>query len=149
MATGRPPFQGDDLVSVISQHQRAEPVKPSWHAPDIPPVLEELIMQLLEKRPDQRPSAAETHERLRQVKPLQKDAMALARARAGEEGVESLAEGVFVGRENEVERLRTGLEEAFEGHGRLMMLVGEPGIGKTRTAQELGTYARVRGAQVL
>src|SRR5436305_1658128 len=30
-----------------------------------------------------------------------------------------------------------------------MMLVGEPGIGKTRTAQELGTYARVRGARVL
>ena len=28
------------------------------------------------------------------------------------------------------------------------MLVGEPGIGKTRTAQELETYARMRGAQV-
>ena len=36
MATGRPPFLGDDVVSVISQHQRAEPVKPSWHAADIP-----------------------------------------------------------------------------------------------------------------
>jgi class 3 adenylate cyclase len=149
MATGRPPFQGDDVVSVISQHQRAEPVKPSWHAQDLPPSLEELIMQLLEKRPDQRPSAAETHERLRQVRPIQKDEAALARARAGEEGVESLAEGVFVGRESEVDRLRKALEDAFEGRGRLMMLVGEPGIGKTRTAQELGTYARVRGARVL
>ena len=29
------------------------------------------------------------------------------------------------------------------------MLVGEPGIGKTRTAQELATYAERRGAQVL
>ncbi|MCI0800329.1 MAG: AAA family ATPase, partial [Chloroflexi bacterium] len=29
------------------------------------------------------------------------------------------------------------------------MLVGEPGIGKTRTAQELATYAGLRGAQVL
>ena len=29
------------------------------------------------------------------------------------------------------------------------MLVGEPGIGKTRTSQELETYARMRGAQVL
>src|SRR3954470_12730623 len=100
MATAPPPFQGDDVVSVISQHQRAEPVKPSWHATELPPSLEELIMQLLEKRPDQRPTAAETHERLRQVRPIQKDEAALARARAGEEGVESLAEGVFVGREN-------------------------------------------------
>src|SRR5687768_11419979 len=29
------------------------------------------------------------------------------------------------------------------------MLVGEPGIGKTRTLQELSTYARMRGAKVL
>jgi class 3 adenylate cyclase len=147
MATGRPPFQGDDLVSVISQHQRAEPVKPSWHAADLPPDLEDLIMQLLEKRPDQRPTAAEAYARLRNVRPVEQDA--LARARAGEDGVESLAEGVFVGREPEVERLRQALEGAFDGQGRLMMLVGEPGIGKTRTAQELSTYARVRGARVL
>jgi class 3 adenylate cyclase len=31
----------------------------------------------------------------------------------------------------------------------MIMLVGEPGIGKTRAAQELETYARMRGAQVL
>src|SRR3954451_22450888 len=149
MATGRPPFQGDDVVSVISQHQRAEPVKPTWHACEVPPDLEELIMQLLEKRPDQRPSATEVHERLSRIEPVEHDKAALARARAGEEGVESLAEGVFVGREGEIDRLRTALEDAFEGHGRLMMLVGEPGIGKTRTAQELGVYARMRGARVL
>jgi MoxR-like ATPase len=29
------------------------------------------------------------------------------------------------------------------------MLVGEPGIGKTRTAQELAALAEIRGAQVL
>ena len=34
------------------------------------------------------------------------------------------------------------------GSGGLLLLVGEPGIGKTRTAEELATYARVRGAQV-
>jgi len=30
------------------------------------------------------------------------------------------------------------------GGGRLVTLVGEPGIGKTRTAQELATYAGLR-----
>src|SRR3954470_5385836 len=147
MATGRPPFQGDDLVSVISQHQRAEPVKPSWHAVDLPPDFEELIMDLLEKRPDQRPSATEAYQRLSAIRPT--DPTKDKRARAGEEGVESLAEGVFVGRESEIDKLREALEGTFEGHGRLMMLVGEPGIGKTRTAQELGVYARMRGARVL
>ena len=35
---------------------------------------------------------------------------------------------------------------AVAGRGGVVMLVGEPGIGKTRTAQELETYARMRGA---
>ena len=30
-----------------------------------------------------------------------------------------------------------------------MLVVGEPGIGKTRLAEELATYARLRNAQVL
>src|SRR5207248_6394851 len=63
--------------------------------------------------------------------------------------MEGLAGGVFVGREREMERLLAGLEDALAGRGRLLMLVGEPGIGKTRTAQELLTYARLRGARVL
>jgi predicted ATPase len=33
--------------------------------------------------------------------------------------------------------------------GRLVMLVGEPGIGKTRTAQELATHAALQGALLL
>lgn len=40
-------------------------------------------------------------------------------------------------------------EDAVAGHGRLAMLVDEPGIGKTRTAQELAEYAEGQGVQVL
>ena len=45
--------------------------------------------------------------------------------------------------------LKACLEDALSGRGRLVTLVGEPGIGKTRTAQELATYAGLRSAQVL
>jgi MoxR-like ATPase len=41
------------------------------------------------------------------------------------------------------------LNDALSGHGRLVMLAGEPGIGKTRTAQELAGRAEQYGAQVL
>jgi tetratricopeptide (TPR) repeat protein len=44
--------------------------------------------------------------------------------------------------------LRANLEDAFVGCGRLVLLIGEPGIGKTRTAHELTAHARRRGAQV-
>ncbi|HXQ23712.1 MAG TPA: AAA family ATPase [Candidatus Acidoferrales bacterium] len=57
--------------------------------------------------------------------------------------------GVFVGREHELRVLRADVEDALRGRGRLVLLAGEPGIGKTRTCQELAAYAREHGAQVL
>jgi predicted ATPase len=54
----------------------------------------------------------------------------------------------FVGHAHAVERLRHAFESALAGHGRVALLVGEPGIGKTRTAEELAAEARRRGAVV-
>lgn len=48
-----------------------------------------------------------------------------------------------------MDELRLGLEEALWGRGKLIMLVGEPGIGKTRLATELAAYAHCRGVLVL
>ena len=62
---------------------------------------------------------------------------------------DSLAGGVFVGRQGEVGELKSALEDALSGRGRMVMLVGEPGIGKTRTAQELAAYAATQGTRVL
>jgi predicted ATPase len=41
------------------------------------------------------------------------------------------------------------LEDAINGQGRVALLVGEPGIGKTRTANELAVRARARTIPVL
>ena len=55
----------------------------------------------------------------------------------------------FVGREREMAELKVALDEAISGRGRLVMLAGEPGIGKTRTVQELADIAEERGVKVL
>ena len=55
----------------------------------------------------------------------------------------------FVGRRREMGELVSALEDSIEGRGRLVMLVGEPGIGKTRTAEELAVYAQLRGGLVM
>jgi predicted ATPase/DNA-binding SARP family transcriptional activator len=57
--------------------------------------------------------------------------------------------GAFVGRVAELEMLRSGLDQAFHRQGRLFLLVGEPGIGKSRLAEELAHDATARGAQVV
>jgi DNA-binding CsgD family transcriptional regulator len=65
------------------------------------------------------------------------------------QSIGSLSSEVFVGRQHEVEELTAALDGAVSGRGRLVMLVGESGIGKTRTAEELASLARQAGAQVL
>jgi len=55
----------------------------------------------------------------------------------------------FVGRGKEMARLRAKLDEARAGHGGLVMLVGEPGIGKSRTIEEFTEQARAGGSLVL
>jgi tetratricopeptide (TPR) repeat protein len=55
----------------------------------------------------------------------------------------------FVGRERELAELRSGLDEVSAGHGRLFLLSGEPGIGKTRLAEEISNDASARGMRVV
>ena len=148
MLTGQPPFPGDDAVAIITQHLNAAPVPPSRHVAGIPAGLDRMVLRLLAKSPDERPeSAAAVRRELERIAAGEDDEPGEVEA-DGENPLDRLAGGVFVGRERELADLKDALEEALGGRGRLVLLVGEPGIGKTRTAEELATYARVRGAKV-
>src|SRR5262249_8685648 len=87
------------------------------------------------------PRLRELHQAiLRQDPNLESQAIARAAERAS---------GLLVGRERELAELSAGLERAFSGHGGLFLLAGEPGIGKSRLAEELSMQARSKGARVL
>lgn len=144
--TGRPPFLADTPIAVVSQHLHADPVAPSWHSSGLPPEIDGLVLALLAKSPGDRPSsAAEVGEAIRTLEEKGADALALP-AESGRNPLERLARGLFVGRAEEMSRLRACVERALAGHASLALLSGDPGIGKTRTAQELCTYAGLRGA---
>jgi tetratricopeptide (TPR) repeat protein len=54
----------------------------------------------------------------------------------------------FVGRDAELRRLSAALEGTLAGSGRLVRIIGEPGIGKTRLADALAELAASRGFTV-
>jgi class 3 adenylate cyclase/tetratricopeptide (TPR) repeat protein len=55
----------------------------------------------------------------------------------------------FVGRDAELEQLRAGLEQARQGAGQVVAVVGEPGVGKSRLFHEFTRSHRTRGWLVL
>ena len=55
----------------------------------------------------------------------------------------------FIGRQDSLGWLRAQWSEAREGSGRLGVIAGDPGIGKTRLANELARAAHEEGAAVL
>ena len=57
-------------------------------------------------------------------------------------------EGELVGREEQLAVLDRTLAGVAAGRGRLVLVAGEPGIGKTRLAEEVARRAAVRGVRV-
>jgi class 3 adenylate cyclase/tetratricopeptide (TPR) repeat protein len=55
----------------------------------------------------------------------------------------------FVGRAGEIEQLRQALETARAGHGQVVALVGDPGVGKSRLFWEFTRSHRTRGWLIL
>src|SRR5215470_703841 len=54
----------------------------------------------------------------------------------------------LVGRDGELGELLAGLDDVVSGSGRLYLLAGDPGIGKSRLADEVAARARDRGVKV-
>ncbi len=145
LLTGRPPFEGESVAEVIARQIQATPEPPSLRNSEIPAALDALVLKLLEKQPERRfESATAVRQALRELA-----APAARSVRADEPPNDAAEPHVFVGREQEIAKLRKGLDEALSGNGRLFVLVGEPGIGKTRAAELLASYASRRGCLVL
>jgi DNA-binding CsgD family transcriptional regulator len=68
---------------------------------------------------------------------------------AGSSAGDGQAETGFIGRGRELTILRGRLEAAWRGEGGVAVIVGEPGIGKTRLAQAIAAEAHAAGGRVL
>ncbi|HHS97626.1 MAG TPA: tetratricopeptide repeat protein [Chloroflexi bacterium] len=111
----------------------------------------EMLRRILREELDIEPSPATTV--LAREIALQAD-LTVAHLPAVAEGtlplfLEEDAATPLVGRREERAALLAHLDAALAGHGRLVLLEGEAGVGKTRLLQEIARDASWRGVQVL
>ena len=146
LTTGRLPFDADDPVAVISQHLYAPVVPPSTYVASIWPALDALIVRLLSKQPDDRPASAAdvlyVLDHLNQIEaaPGVETELSL---------LDRIARGKLIGRDRELAEAQAHWQRALGGEGRVLLISGEPGIGKTRLTRELVARAQATGAIIL
>jgi ABC-type oligopeptide transport system substrate-binding subunit/tetratricopeptide (TPR) repeat protein len=144
LLTGRPPFTGENLLAVLSQHLHATVVPPSTHNPAISPALEDLVLRLLQKQPAERPASAaavrQTLETLTTTPAVGNEGLSL---------LDRIVRGRLVARERELTEAVAAWKKAAAGEAGGLLISGEPGIGKTRLTRELQARAQWERAYVL
>ena len=143
IVTNQPPFTGRSVQSVLMQHLSMPPVPPSALVNGVPPVLEQLILNLLEKRRASRLGYAED------VAELLVEAGAEPDADFKVETAAYLYRPEIVGRKATIDSLRERLPDVRYGAGALVMLGGESGIGKTSVAAAFAREATLGAFEVV
>lgn len=147
LITGQPPFTGEDPLSIITQHINLPARSPRHAVPDLSPAVEALIQKLLAKAVNERPRSAADVVRLLSL------ASTPRAAEVDEVIAPVLSDRVrrtrLVGRQDVMRRLLERLDQLMAGTGGVVLVSGEPGIGKTRLVDEVITAARLRGMHVL
>ena len=70
MLTGQPPFVGGSVVETMAKHINDPVPSPATLRADIPPELDRMIMQMLAKRPDERPALPVIRAAMTKLRPL-------------------------------------------------------------------------------
>ena len=146
LTTGELPFSKGDPLTVISQHIHASAIPPRSKVPTMPPLLEQLIQQLMSKDPVERPESAAATAQL-----LDSPSLLDLQAETDRELalLARIARGRFIGRAPELKQARSLWAQAVAGQGTTLLISGEPGIGKTRFLRELATHVEVSSGVAL
>lgn len=134
LLTGRIPFDGTDICSIIHQHIARIPENPSDSNAGVPPILDRIVAKLMDKEPENRYQSA---------RGLISD---LERFLDGQReyclGLDDRLTRLsyrtrLIGREREMSQLNEIPKILAGGSGSVFFITGEAGSGKTRMIEEL------------
>ncbi|HMB52630.1 MAG TPA: serine/threonine-protein kinase, partial [Thermoanaerobaculia bacterium] len=141
LATGVLPSSGGDAAA-LAFHLGEERPDPRRLRPDMPAELAAILGTLLARDPQLRyATAGKLLVELGKAAKQRVDPAALATGG-------SLLSARLVGRDGVIGRLRAELSTAAEGRGRVVVVEGGEGMGKSRVLRELRLFAAVEGARV-
>ena len=126
--TGQYPFVAGSIIKMLNSIASEEPLAPARVNPLVPAYIDAVIVEMMQKDPAHRPSAAEVAERLSEPGAVPLSARVLARTRE---------ERVTVGRPRERAALHEILSAAARGHGRMAGVAGEAGMGKSTLVEDV------------
>ena len=159
MVTGVKPFQSNDTLKLVYSQIHDVPKAASKVNPSIPASLEAVIMKLLRKNPDERfQSSSELLEALKSIQPVINNLKAKNETTGERQATpqrssssSSLSRRMMglVGRESEIEFLETLVNSIKISEGRMAMLMGSSGVGKTRLVEELRNYSALQDVRVM
>lgn len=137
LLTREMPFKGKEINKIIHQQVAVVPLKPRKINPDIPSVLEEMVMKLLFKEPDLRYQSARglVHD----IERLEKREASFAIGQR-DQRIKLSYETRLIGREAEFAKLKVLFNQAKDSQGGLCLIAGEAGLGKSRLVEEMRGY---------
>jgi eukaryotic-like serine/threonine-protein kinase len=144
LLTGRLPFDGGCAAVIRAQQLSNAPRPPSFWVDGVSSELDDLVLTLLEKRPEKRfGHASEVARQLLQLG-------ALAGASETHTSQRSYVyRSTLVGRDEPLSTLNEHVKRALQGDGGVVALSGESGIGKTYLAMFAARQAEERGMNVI
>jgi tetratricopeptide (TPR) repeat protein len=151
LATGRTPFDADDPVALLRAHAEKTPVPAAERNPALSEFASEVTATLLAKRPEDRFASARDLARALEAGEAGSWWASRRRPRrAARPRPASAPRGLrLVGRDAERDALLEAWSAARGGEGRVALVLGEAGIGKTRLVEELLRAVADESATVL
>lgn len=138
LLTGRLPFEQTDMLALVHAHLALLPDPPHRINSSVPELLSNIILKLLDKRPDERYQTASGL-----LQDLEKAAIALEKNEApfklgeGDVNPNLQISSKLYGREKMIQILQEDYAQVLQGNKYLTLVAGAPGIGKTSLVNEL------------